>query len=60
MSILLALTAALGVLAVAAATTSLRVVKQYERGVVYRFGRVRPRPLRAGLAILVPVVDRLQ
>jgi regulator of protease activity HflC (stomatin/prohibitin superfamily) len=58
--ILLVLMAAFGVLAVAAATTSLRVVKEYERGVVYRFGRVRPKPLRAGLAILVPVVDRLQ
>jgi regulator of protease activity HflC (stomatin/prohibitin superfamily) len=38
----------------------VRVVKEYERGVVYRFGRVRPTPLRAGLAFLVPLADRLQ
>ena len=45
---------------IAAAALSLRVVKQYERGVVFRFGRVRRRPLRPGLAMLIPVVDRLQ
>ena len=60
MSILMPVLAALGALAIAAAATSLRVVKEYERGVVYRFGRVRPTPLRAGLAFLVPVIDRLQ
>ena len=60
MSILLGLLAVLGALAIVAATMSLRVVKEYERGVVYRFGRVRPTPLRAGLAFLLPVVDRLQ
>jgi hypothetical protein len=38
---------------------SLRVVKEYERGVVYRFERVRAKPLRAGLAFIVPMVDRL-
>ena len=59
MSMLLGLLAVLIVLAVAAAA-SLRVVKEYERGVVYRFGRVRRQPLRAGLAFLIPVVDRLQ
>ena len=60
MTFLLGLLAVLGALAIAAAATSLRVVKEYERGVVYRFGRVRPTPLRAGLAFLIPVVDRLQ
>jgi regulator of protease activity HflC (stomatin/prohibitin superfamily) len=39
---------------------SVRVVKQYERGVVFRFGRVRPALLRPGLAWIVPFVDRLQ
>ena len=33
---------------------SVRVVKQYERGVVYRFGRVLQGPLRPGLALLAP------
>ncbi|ANN20439.1 peptidase [Amycolatopsis orientalis] len=39
---------------------SLRVVKQYERGLVYRFGRVRPNIRQPGLAMLVPFADRLQ
>ncbi|EME57474.1 slipin family protein [Amycolatopsis decaplanina] len=39
---------------------SLRVVKQYERGLVFRFGRVRPAIREPGLALLVPIADRLQ
>jgi regulator of protease activity HflC (stomatin/prohibitin superfamily) len=38
----------------------LRVVRQYERGLVYRFGQVRPRVRGPGLAMLVPIADRLQ
>ncbi|AXB47135.1 SPFH domain-containing protein [Amycolatopsis albispora] len=40
--------------------SAVRVVKQYERGLVYRFGRVRPKVREAGLVLLVPLVDRLQ
>ncbi|MBV8930917.1 MAG: slipin family protein [Mycobacteriaceae bacterium] len=40
--------------------TNVRVVKQYERGVVYRFGRVQPVVRDPGLRMLVPVADRLQ
>ncbi|GAA4549213.1 SPFH domain-containing protein [Amycolatopsis samaneae] len=39
---------------------SVRVVKQYERGLVYRFGRVRSSVREPGLAMLVPFADRLQ
>ena len=60
MTFLLGLLAVLGALGIATAAASLRVVKEYERGVVYRFGRVRPKPLHAGLAMLIPIVDRLQ
>ncbi|GAA1553231.1 slipin family protein [Kribbella sancticallisti] len=38
----------------------VRVVKQFERGVVYRFGRVRPVIRGPGIAFLVPIADRLQ
>lgn len=57
------LLAALGVLCalgLVAGATSLRIVKQYERGVVFRFGRVRRKVLRPGLAVLTPIADRLQ
>ncbi|MEV6874135.1 slipin family protein [Amycolatopsis sp. NPDC051128] len=40
--------------------SSVRVVKQYERGLIYRFGRVRAQVREPGLAMLVPFADRLQ
>jgi regulator of protease activity HflC (stomatin/prohibitin superfamily) len=51
---------AVAALTVACLAASVRVVKQYERGVVYRFGRVRPEVLPPGLTFLVPGVDRLE
>jgi regulator of protease activity HflC (stomatin/prohibitin superfamily) len=51
-----------GILAVAAglAATGLRVVNQFERGVVFRFGRALPGVREPGLAMIVPIVDRLK
>ncbi|SFQ67003.1 SPFH domain-containing protein [Amycolatopsis rubida] len=40
--------------------SAVRVVKQYERGLVFRFGRVRPAVRDPGLALLLPVADRMQ
>ncbi|ABL79449.1 MULTISPECIES: slipin family protein [unclassified Nocardioides] len=56
------LVVALTILAVLAALAiaSTRVVKQYERGVIYRLGRVLRNPMRPGLVFIVPFVDRLQ
>ncbi|GII52612.1 peptidase [Planotetraspora thailandica] len=39
--------------------TGIRIVEQFERGVVFRFGRVIPAIRGPGLALLVPVADRL-
>ncbi len=49
--------AALAVLWVA---FGLRVVRQFERGVVFRLGRVQPRAREPGLTRIVPMVDRLK
>ncbi|BFV55497.1 slipin family protein [Kitasatospora sp. CMC57] len=38
----------------------MRVVQQYQRGVVFRFGRVRDEIRQPGLAFLVPAVDRMK
>ncbi|GGP83775.1 SPFH domain-containing protein [Saccharothrix coeruleofusca] len=51
--------AVLGLAAVGLAS-SARVVKQYERGLVFRFGRVRDALRGPGLTVIVPVVDRLR
>ncbi|MDH6109080.1 regulator of protease activity HflC (stomatin/prohibitin superfamily) [Kitasatospora sp. MAP12-15] len=40
--------------------TGVKVVQQYERGVVFRLGRVRSQAKDPGLILLVPVVDRLR
>lgn len=42
------------------AAANVRVIKQFERGVVFRFGRLRPGARGPGLMMLVPVADRLQ
>jgi len=47
-------------LIVAAMLAGTKVIKQYERGVVFRLGRVRQSVREPGLALIVPVVDRLR
>ncbi|MFE0660966.1 slipin family protein, partial [Streptomyces sp. NPDC058876] len=37
-----------------------RVVKQYERGLVFRFGRLREQVRPPGFTVIVPVIDRLR
>ncbi|WP_438386966.1 slipin family protein [Actinopolyspora saharensis] len=53
------LIAVLALLALYAAA-SVRVVNQYERGVVLRFGRLRERSRTPGLTAIVPGVDRMR
>ena len=40
--------------------TSARVIKQYERALVFRFGRIVGEVRGPGLAVIVPVIDRLR
>ncbi|ODU04395.1 MAG: peptidase [Pseudonocardia sp. SCN 72-86] len=54
------LLAGLAMLVVLVGVMSFRVVQEYERGVVFRLGRVRSHTLGPGLALLAPGVDRLQ
>lgn len=48
------------VAALIVAGRSLRVVQQYEKGIVYRFGRVLPEVRGPGLTMLRPIGDRMQ
>jgi regulator of protease activity HflC (stomatin/prohibitin superfamily) len=50
----------LALLAVLLGVASLRVVKQIERGVVFRLGRAEREVRQPGLTTLIPVVDRLK
>ncbi len=46
--------------ALALAALSVKILKQYERGVLFRLGRVQGAPRGPGLVLIVPLVDRLQ
>ncbi len=39
--------------------SAIKVVKEYERGVIFRLGRVRGGPKGPGLFILIPSIDRM-
>lgn len=56
---IITLVVALAIAVLLVAGSSIRIITQYERGVVFRFGRVLPEPRSPGLALLVPVADRL-
>jgi regulator of protease activity HflC (stomatin/prohibitin superfamily) len=48
----------LAVLALAGAAASVRVLREYERGVVFRLGRLMPQR-GPGLVLLLPTIDRM-
>jgi regulator of protease activity HflC (stomatin/prohibitin superfamily) len=50
----------LAMLGLVVAGRSLKVVQQFEQGIVFRFGRIQSPPRGAGLAVIRPVDDRLQ
>jgi regulator of protease activity HflC (stomatin/prohibitin superfamily) len=48
------------VIGLTAVGRSLRVVQQYERGLIFRFGKVLPETRGPGLTVIRPIGDRLQ
>ena len=38
----------------------MRIVNQYERGVVLRLGRVRKQVKQPGLRVIIPIVDQMR
>src|ERR1700693_5702835 len=41
------------------ALSAIKVAREYERGIVFRLGRLLPQPKGPGLFLLIPVVDRM-
>ena len=39
--------------------SAIRILPEYERGVVFRFGRLRPSDYGPGLFLIIPLVDRM-
>src|SRR5260221_11160478 len=38
---------------------AIKVAREYERGIIFRLGRLLPEPKGPGLFILIPLVDRM-
>jgi regulator of protease activity HflC (stomatin/prohibitin superfamily) len=48
------------ILGLVAAARSIRIVQQFEKGIIYRFGRVLPEIMGPGVHFMNPVSDRMQ
>src|SRR6476660_8720495 len=48
------------VLVVITLIAGLRLVNQYERGVVFRLGKVRPHVKQPGLRVIIPYIDQMR
>jgi regulator of protease activity HflC (stomatin/prohibitin superfamily) len=60
MAVLVVILVALVVAGLVAAARSVKVVQQYEQGIIFRFGRVLPGTRSAGLHLIRPLGDRMQ
>jgi regulator of protease activity HflC (stomatin/prohibitin superfamily) len=58
---MIALWAAIAILAVILLFlfAAIKVAREYERGVIFRLGRLLPNPKGPGLFILIPIIDRM-
>jgi regulator of protease activity HflC (stomatin/prohibitin superfamily) len=51
--------AVLALLVVLFLFSAIKVAREYERGIIFRLGRLLPEPKGPGLFLLIPVVDRM-
>src|SRR5213594_2342915 len=59
MSVALVIVAVLVFLVVLFLFPAIKVAREYERGIIFRLGRLLPEPKGPGLFLLIPVVDRM-
>src|SRR5215207_3401928 len=59
MTTVLIAVAALAVLFILLVSASVRVAREYERGVIFRLGRLNSPPKGPGLFFLIPVIDKM-
>jgi regulator of protease activity HflC (stomatin/prohibitin superfamily) len=59
MSTLYAVAGALIILALIIVILSVRVLREYERGVIFRVGRLLSGPKGPGLILLIPIIDKM-
>jgi regulator of protease activity HflC (stomatin/prohibitin superfamily) len=59
MSVALIAIAAVVVLVLLLLSASVRVAREYERGVIFRLGRLKSPPKGPGLFLLIPIIDKM-
>ena len=59
MAALLIIIAALLFLVLLFLISAIKVAREYERGIIFRLGRLLPQPKGPGLFILIPIIDRM-
>jgi regulator of protease activity HflC (stomatin/prohibitin superfamily) len=59
MSTALVVAAAILFLIVLFLFSAIKVAREYERGIIFRLGRLLPQPKGPGLFLLIPVIDRM-
>src|SRR5881296_2984052 len=59
MTAALVIVAALAVILLLFLAAAVKVTREYERGVIFRLGRLLPEPKGPGLFLLIPIVDRM-
>ena len=59
MSITLIALAAVVIILLLFLFAAIKVAREYERGVIFRLGRLLPEPKGPGLFLLIPVIDRM-
>ena len=59
MNAVLIAVAAVVIIVVLLLSASVRIAREYERGVIFRLGRLRSPPKGPGLFLLIPVVDKM-
>lgn len=50
----------LAIVAIIIIVNGIRIVNQYERGVVLRLGKVRPEVKEPGLRLIIPIIDQMK
>ena len=60
MSIALIVLAVILVLLIVLLFATVKIAREYERGVIFRLGRLLPEPKGPGLFLLIPVIDRME
>lgn len=55
----LPITCAIGIFALAIIVASIRVVQEYERGILFRLGRASSKVKDPGLRLIFPIIDRM-